>query len=186
MNFPYGLVLHPTSGTLYIADFYNHRVISYAPGSLSGTLVFGGRGAGTSNEQLYSPIGLHMDLLTNNLVVANYGAHNIVQFTLGASNWTIAAGNANGSAGVSSVDLNRPMEATFDSMNNMYVADRDNNRIQFYQIGQLNGTTIAGMTGVNDSTATKLSWPRSVRLDSQLNLYVADSNNHRIQKFLRY
>ena len=87
---------------------------------------------------------------------------------------------------MSSVDLNRPMEATFDSMNNMYVADRDNNRIQFYQIGQLNGTTIAGMTGVNDSTATKLSWPRSVRLDSQLNLYVADSNNHRIQKFLRY
>lgn len=40
------------------------------------------------------------------------------------------------------------------------------------------------MTGVNDSTATTLSWPRSVRLDSQLNLYVADSNNHRIQKIL--
>lgn len=108
--------------------------MSYASGSHSGTLVFGGRGAGTSNVQLHSPIGLHLDVSTDSLVVANYGANNVVQFTLGASNWTVAAGNASGFSGVSSVDLNRPMEATFDPMGNMYVADRDNHRIQFFFI----------------------------------------------------
>lgn len=160
--------------------------MSYTSGSNSGTLIFGGHGGGTSNAQLYFPIGLHLNPLINSLVVANYGANNVVQFTLGGSNWTIAAGNASGFSGVSSTDLSRPIEATFDPMGNMYVADRNNHRIQFFHTEQWNGTTIAGITGVNDSALTTLSWPRSVRLDSQLNLYVADSNNHRIQKFLRY
>ncbi|CAF1164248.1 unnamed protein product [Rotaria sordida] len=186
LNFPYGIALNPTSGTLYIADYYNHRVMSYASGSNSGILVFGGNGGGTSNIQLYYPIGLHFDSLSNSLVVANYGAHNIVRFVLGVSTWTVAAGNSSGFSGATSTDLNSPLEATFDPMGNMYVADRNNHRIQFFHDGQLNGTTIAGITNVSGNNATTLNWPRSVRLDSQLNLYVADSNNHRIQKFLRY
>ncbi|CAF4220772.1 unnamed protein product, partial [Rotaria sordida] len=102
------------------------------------------------------------------------------------STWTVVAGNSSGFSGATSTDLNSPLEATFDPMGNMYVADRNNHRIQFFHDGQLNGTTIAGITNISGNNATTLNWPRSVRLDSQLNLYVADSNNHRIQKFLRY
>ena len=75
---------------------------------------------------------------------------------------------------------------TIDPMGNLYVADRNNHRIQFFLNGQLNGTTIAGITSTSGNNSTTLSQPRSVKLDSQLNLYVADASNHRIQKFLRY
>jgi hypothetical protein len=71
-------------------------------------------------------------------------------------------------------------------MGNMYVADGFNYRIQFYYAGQSNGTTIAGITGVTGNNTTTLSTPLSVALDSQLNLYVVDTYNHRVQKFLRY
>jgi len=89
-------------------------------------------------------------------------------------------------SGTTPARFNVPTEAIFDPMGNLYVADRNNNRIQFFYTGQLNGTTLAGITGVNGTNATTLAAPWSLRLDSQLNLYVADTCNHRIQKFLRY
>jgi len=71
-------------------------------------------------------------------------------------------------------------------MGNIYVADRDNRRIQFFSIGQSNGMTIAGITGITGANASLLSSIASVVLDTQLNLYVSDSGNHRIQKLMRF
>jgi len=68
-------------------------------------------------------------------------------------------------------------------MGNTYVVNRDIGRIQFFSTGQSDGTTIAGITGANTSLLTN---PVSVVLDTQLNLYVSDTVNHRIQKFIRY
>ncbi len=79
-----------------------------------------------------------------------------------------------------------PRSAVLDPMGNMYVADTANHRIQFFLNGQTNGTTIAGLTGSIGSTSTKLFNPSKIVLDSQLNLYVADTDNQRIQKFIRY
>jgi len=183
---PYGIVLHPTSNTLYIAENVNHRIMSYTLGNNSGTLVFGFNGGGNSNTQLYFPIGLHFDILTNSLVISNSASHKIVRYVLGSSYWTLIAGDISGAAGTTPAQFNDPIEAIFDPMGNLYVADRGNNRIQFFYTGQLNGTTIAGVPGVFAANATTLAVSCSVRLDSQLNLYVADSNNNRIQKFLRY
>jgi DNA-binding beta-propeller fold protein YncE len=71
-------------------------------------------------------------------------------------------------------------------MGNLYVADTGNNRIQLFLAGQTVATTIAGITGSPGSSSVQLNSPYSVRLDNQLNLYVADLTNNRIQKFLRY
>ncbi len=55
-----------------------------------------------------------------------------------------------------------------------------------YLIGQLNGTTIAGISGELGDNSTIRYYPVSMILDNQLNLYVTDSYNQRIQQFLRY
>jgi DNA-binding beta-propeller fold protein YncE len=70
-------------------------------------------------------------------------------------------------------------------MGNVYVADTGNNRIQFFLAGQLNGTTIAG-TGSAGFTSDMLHGPYFVKLDNQLNVYVADYYNYRVQEFVRY
>jgi DNA-binding beta-propeller fold protein YncE len=71
-------------------------------------------------------------------------------------------------------------------MGNMYVADRENHRILFFPVGQTNGIIIAGITGISGANSTLLNRPFSVAFDSQLNLYVADAFNSRVQKFVRY
>ncbi|CAF0925354.1 unnamed protein product [Adineta steineri] len=183
---PYALTRDPNTGTLYISDTFNNRVMCYLSGALSGSIVAGGLGSGTNNTQLSSPFGIYFDSLSNSLIIANGNANNIVRWTLGASSWTLLAGNANGMSGNTSTEFNIPMDVTLDPMGNMYVVERLNHRIQFFPMGETIGTTIAGLTGISGSNSMLLNQPMSVTLDSQLNLYVADTFNSRIQKFVRY
>lgn len=160
--------------------------MSYTLSTTVGTLVAGGNGAGNSNMQLNDPRGLYFDSPTNSLIIANRGTNNVIRWVIGASNWTLVAGNIDGSIGNDSIGFNNPWDVTLDPMGNIYVADRYNHRIQFFQAGQTNGTTIAGVTGLSGTSSTRLNEPLSIALDSQLNLYVADTQNNRIQKFTRY
>ncbi|CAF3289583.1 unnamed protein product [Rotaria socialis] len=177
-----GLALNENSSTLYIADTNNHRIMSYASGAIAGTVVAGGNGAGTLNNQLYNPMAVYFDSASNSLVIANTGAHAIVRWVIGAAGWTLVAGYP-GFSGSSPTMLNNPACVIFDSLGNMYVADTSNHRIQFFSAGQRNGTTIAGVTGVPGNAANLLNNPRSIALDNQFNLYVADTSNNRIQIF---
>ena len=68
----------------------------------------------------------------------------------------------------------------------MYIADDNNHRIQFVPSGQSEGITIAGITGILRNSSESLFYPSSMVVDNQLNLYVADQANHRIQLFERY
>jgi hypothetical protein len=101
---------------------------------------------------------------------------------LGANSSTLRAGDSNALAGNTSTLLNFPTDVTFDPMGNTYVADAYNHRIQLFLFGRSSGSTIAGLSGISDSNSTMLHPPYSVKLDNQLNLYVADASNNRLQK----
>lgn len=173
-----------STGTLYISDTDNRRIMRYPSGSLTGTLIAGGNGFGIAPNQLAAPSGIYFNSSSNSCIIATYLGHSIVQWKVGDTNWTLIAGSANGTTGSSSTLLNQPNGLTVDSSGNIYVADTLNNRIQLFLAGQSNGTTIAG-TGGSGSGPDQLVGPRAVILDSQLNLYVADTGNGRVQKFSR-
>jgi hypothetical protein len=186
LNTPSALVRNSTDGTLYIADTGNHRIMCYLLGASSGTVAAGGNGAGTGTTQLNYPYGFTIDTNTNSFIIANYASNTVVRWVMGASSWTLLAGSAAGTGGSTSTLLGNPLNVVLDSYGNMYVSDSSNHRIQFFLAGQSNGTTIAGVTNSAGATPTQLYYPYWVILDSQLNLYVADSYNYRVQKFSRY
>ncbi|CAF4921243.1 unnamed protein product [Rotaria sp. Silwood1] len=186
LTYPQGIARDSSSGTLYIADTFNHRVMRYLPNTLSGTVVAGGNDQGLGNTQLFYPYSICFDLSSNSLVISNWAANNVVRWVLGATSWTLVAGDISGSSGSTSTLFDQPFDITLDSWGNLYVADSHNYRIQFFLAGQSNSTTIAGFTGIPGDNATLLYVPSSVILDDQLNLYVADTFNHRIQKFQHY
>ncbi|CAF1342194.1 unnamed protein product [Adineta ricciae] len=185
-NDPVGLARDDTTGTLYIADFGNNRVMSYLFNALSGTFAAGSSTFGIGVTQLWKPAGLYFDILSNSLVIANHNAQNIVRWILGKSSWTLVAGDANGASGTNATLFKNPQQMTFDPMGNMYVVDKSNHRVQLFISGSKEGITIAGVTNSAGSSATLLDTPYGIALDNQLNLYIADTYNHRIQKFLRY
>jgi sugar lactone lactonase YvrE len=182
---PSGLVRISSSGTLYIADTFNHRVMRYLSGASSGTVVAGGNGLGSSSSQLNYPYSFAFDSSSSSFLIANYGSHNVVRWVLSASSWTLIAG-VTGSPGSTSRMFNAPLSVTLDPMGNMYVADTNNHRIQFFLAGQSNGSTIAGVTGSAGVSSVQLNTPYWAIVDNELNLFVADTFNHRVQKFQRY
>ncbi|CAF2161504.1 unnamed protein product [Rotaria magnacalcarata] len=184
LSFPRDMARDPTTGTLYISDNFNHRIMRCLVNASSGTVVAGGNGPGTNRTQLNYPIGIYLDVASNSLYITNFYANNIIRWVIGATCWTLVAGDINGVSGNSSTMLYYPYDVEVDFMGNVYVADTYNHRIQFFQAGSMNGTTIAGVTGVYDSDPYHLNYPYALKPDSQLNLYVTDWYNHRIQKFL--
>ena len=158
--------------------------MSYLAGASSGAVAAGGNGQGTNNNQLNYPVGVYFDGSSSSLIIANTGANNIVRWVLGSGSWTLVAGSISGSSGNTTTLLNYPVGVTLDSVGNVYVADRDNHRIQFFLAGQSIGRTIAGVTNTPGNSSTLLNSPYSMVLDGQLNLYVTDSYNHRIQEFI--
>lgn len=186
LNTPRGMARNWNTGALYIADQLNNRIMGYASGATSGTLMAGGNGCGSSSTQLCSPVGLQFDASSNSLFISNFEKHTIVRWVVGASNGMTIIGSY-GISGLSSVLLNAPTGLVLDSMNNIYVADTFNHRIMLFMSGQNNGTTIAGNSlGISGNDLASLSNPFWVSIDAQLNLYVSDRDNQRVIKFFRY
>ena len=174
------------TNTLYIADLWNHRIVTYAKNAINGTVAFGGQDAGVNKTQLYTPLGIYLDYVSNSLLIANHGVHNVVRWIRSEHEWILMAGDMNGVPNSTSTTLRQATDMVLDPMDNMYVCDRNNQRIQLFKPGEYVGKTIAGTTGVSGINASLLNYPWSLKLDNQLNLYVLDTNNHRVQKFLRY
>ena len=183
-NKPSGLVRIPSTGTLYIADKLNHRIMQYLANASSGTVVAGGNGGGTGSTQLSEPDAFAFDSSTNSFFIASHINHHVVRWVLGATSWTLIAG-VTGSSGSTSTMLSSPIGVTLDYMGNMYVVDSGNHRIQLFLAGHSSGTTIAGVTGVSGNASDLLNSPFWTILDDQLNLFVTDTNNNRIQRFQR-
>ena len=185
-QYPYGITHDPVNNVIYVADYGNDRVMSYRVGIKNGTIVAGGNGRGMNAIQLRAPMGIRFDKISNSILIANHLANNVVRWKLGESSWLLVAGDLNGATSGASNMLYSPADVVLDPMNNMYVVDLSNARVQLFLGNASNGSTIAGITGITGSNASLFNWPFSVALDSQLNLYVSDYLNERVQKFLRY
>lgn len=178
---PSAIVRNPSTGEFYMPSWSFGQVISYP----SGSVLAGANTSGNMITHLNSPMGLAYDDYTTSFIISNYAGQSIVRWALGAKYWTLINGIP-GSAGATSSLLDGSIGIAMDPMGNVYCADSNNHRIQLILNGQSEAITIAGVTGTSGSSARLLNLPYWVKLDNQLNLYVSDKLNQRIQKFLRY
>ncbi|CAF1617054.1 unnamed protein product, partial [Didymodactylos carnosus] len=87
-----------------------------------------------------------------------------------------------GTFGVGANQLYSPVSVFIDANDLMYIADTNNNRIQRWLLNATSGTTSAGSSsGTGGSSASLLNTPNAVYVDSNQNLYIADSSNYRVQ-----
>ncbi|CAF1108334.1 unnamed protein product [Adineta steineri] len=114
----------------------------------------------------------------NNLYCSMYKFHQIVTKSLDivSNALTIVAGT--GTAGNTSSMLNTPAGIYINTNFDLYVADYNNDRIQLFPSGELNGITVAGTGSLN--TTITLNAPSGIVLDADNYLYIVDSGNHRV------
>ena len=145
--------------------------------------VAGGNGVGAGLNQLHNPIGVALDH-AGNVYVADKNNSRIVKWAPGATTGVVVAGGNGAGAGLN--QLNYPDGISIDGSGNMYIADTNNHRVMKWIPGHAEGVVVAGG---NDSNAThhdalnQLYFPAAVSFDSDGNLTIADTRNHRVVKW---
>lgn len=148
-------------------------------------------GVQATTVPLSLPGGLAYDSL-GNLYIAATNDHVVrVVSPSGVIN-TFAGTGAQGFSGdggaATSAQLDSPTGIAVDASNNVYIADTHNNRIRevLASTGVINtiaGTGVAGFAGDGAAaTSALLNYPTAVAVDSAGNIYIADTNNHRIRE----
>jgi len=196
LNYPHGISVD-SYGVLYIADRDNYRIRKvYTTGAITtiagnGTPGYSGDGGFAILAQIGDTFQICTDSL-NNLYITDY-LNNVIRKVFTSGKIVRFAGN--GASGFSgdggpaiSAELNGPTGVCVDSSRNLYIADRDNQRIRKVAIENGFIDTIAGDGtegyGGDGGLATdaQLKFPRQVAIDSDRNVYIADRDNHRIRK----
>jgi sugar lactone lactonase YvrE len=191
LNYPTGVAVGPT-GNLYIADQRNNRIRLVSGGIITtvagnGTVGNFGDGGPATSAQLYFPAGITVDT-SGNLFIADSDNQRIREVSGGTISTVAGSGsvgyNCNNGAALSA-GLHTPTGVALGGSGNLYIADSANQCIR--EDPPLSLTTVAG-NGIasfsgdgGPATSAALNYPTGIALDSFNNLYIADSDNHRIR-----
>ena len=163
-TYPYGLFIN-TNNTVYVANRQDGRIVVWREGiatpvqNLSGNFSSPYAVFATESGDVYADNGLTFK--------------NILKWSF------------NGTFAVPAMYVCKKCYGIFvDVMNNLYCAMVDNHQVISMSLDRrLNlWNTVAG-TGVAGTTADKLYWPSGLFVDQNLDVYVADCGNNRIQLF---
>lgn len=155
-----------------------------------GTSGFTGDGGAATAAHLRNPVNARFDA-AGNLYFADYNNHRIRKTDVAGVITTIAGTGAPAFSGdggaATAAAFNNPIGLAVDASGNIYVADRNNNRIRKISAAGII-TTVAGTGGIaytgdgGAATAATLNYPTGINVDAAGNVYIADENNNVIRK----
>jgi cysteine-rich repeat protein len=183
-------------GNVYIADSDKQRLwrvdsngmISTVAGT--GTAGYNGDGRAATSAQLDSPFGVAVDGV-GNVYIVERESHRVRRVDLDGIISTLAGTGTPGYNGdgiaATSAQLASPSGVAVDGLGNVYIADRDNQRIRRVDnngtITTMAGTGTPGYNGdAMTATSAHLAYPFAVAVDQMGNVYIADRDNRRIRR----
>jgi len=197
-------VTEDAAGDLFIGDFYNRRIrkVTVATGTIdtfagNGSPHASGDGGPAIDAELFNPAAAVSDPDPGgDFLIVDYGNHQIRRVDAAGDISTIAGvgpppmGYENGPTGdggpATAAQLYNPADAVIAANGDVLIADTDNNRVRRVTSGVIStvaGTGTPGYTGDNiAATGAQLSKPFGLDVDSVGNIFIADSENHRIRR----
>ena len=183
------------AGNLYIADSRNHRIRKVdSSGTITtiagtGELGFGGDGGPATDARLAFPTDVAVDG-AGNLHIADSRNHRIRKVDSSGTITTIAGTGELGFGGdggpATDARLAFPTDVAVNGAGNLYIADSRNHRIRKVDssgtITTIAGSGEPGFSGDGGpATDARLARPNGVAVDDAGNVYIADTDNHRIR-----
>ncbi|CAF4722800.1 unnamed protein product, partial [Rotaria sp. Silwood2] len=141
-------------------------------GDTNGQVVAGGNGAGKRLDQLNGPIDVLIDKETDSLIICDWQNRRVVR-------WSRRNGTTQGEILIDNIC---PYGLTMDDQRYLYISDWKKHEVRRYQIGDKNGTLVAGGNG-EGAGLNQLNWPKYLFVDQQQTVYVSDNHNHRVMKW---
>jgi sugar lactone lactonase YvrE len=188
LNGPVRVAVDP-AGHLFVADAGNNRIRMVDPAGMIAT-VAGGLAQGPALSIGQMPVGVVVSGFF--VYVADFSRYVVRRIDTRTGNEIVVAGNGtfgfSGDGGpATSAQLGFWLGVAADSAGNLFIADRDNQRIRKVDtagtITTVAGTGAGGFSGDGGpATDAQLSAPSGVAVDAAGNLFIADISNDRIRK----
>ena len=189
------LLLLSASAPFIATQTYAQGMLTVTPGRTAatsagtGTPGFSGDGSTSTLAQLARPSGIAYDS-AGDLFVADANNHVIREITPGGTIITVAGTGIAGFGGdggpATAALLDTPASVTIDADRTLYIADSHNHRIRKVTQGTMStvaGTGTSGFSGDGGpALSAQFALPSALALDASGNLYIADTNNHRVRK----
>jgi trimeric autotransporter adhesin len=192
LNSPWDVAVDST-GNLFIADTWNHRirkvtvsgVISTVAGSEQG---FSGDGGPAVSARLNQPTAVKVD--SGGLLIADAGNALVRKVSPAGTISTVAGGGVAGFGGDSGpatlAKLDGPLSVRLDSAGNLFIADHNNERVRKVTPGRVISTVAGGGSDpLGDGGAATSVWlnrPAGVAVDRAGNLFIVENRRHRVRK----
>ncbi len=203
------------AGNVYIADTYNHRIrkvdavaetiatIAGSGGFCFDNATVCGDGGWAAHAVLRSPAGVAVDT-AGDFYIADTFNHRIRKVASGVINtiagsaaaWSGSGGYGGDTGPAVEAQLNSPADVAVSRRGVFYIVDRGNNRIRKVYpdpddpeknlIDTIAGTGVSGFSGdTGPAVEAQLNNPQGVAVDIAGNVYIADTDNHRVRRINR-
>ncbi|CAM4955571.1 unnamed protein product [Rotaria socialis] len=170
---PYGLFVDDDQ-TVVITDWLNNRVMQWKNGdTTNGQVVDGGKGAGNELHQLSWPTDVLIDKETDSLIICDQGNRRVIR-------WSRRSDTTQGEILIDHISC---YGVAMDEQRYLYASDTREDEVRRYQLGEKNGTLVAGGNGQGDGL-NQLNMPRYLFVDRDHSVYVSDECNHRVIKWV--
>ncbi|CAF1571127.1 unnamed protein product, partial [Didymodactylos carnosus] len=161
LAWPTRLSIDSRNNDIYMADISTHRIVKYTSSNPTDSVtILAGLNRVTS---------IFLD--NDDLYIASLNSSYIEKYNIKTKERTIVTRN---------IKIGKCYGLALDHCKNLYVSDFENHVIwKFPQ-----GIVVAGIRGKPGHTANRLQGPRGIYVTDNSELYVVDSINQRVQKFL--
>ena len=154
--------------TIYIADFFNHRIVQWRVNMTEGKVVAGGNGQGDQRDQLNFPTDVIVDKATHSLIICERGNRRVVRWSL--------ADDADGYDEILVADMGCNC-LIMDENRSLYISDVDRHEVRRWRLGETEGTLVAGGHGSGDGLH-QLNYPTFICVDREHSLYGSEFEDH--------
>ncbi|CAF1385397.1 unnamed protein product [Adineta steineri] len=172
LNRPEGIFIDKKKN-IFIADYYNQRIVEWKHNAKEGQTIAGGSGEGNGMGQSHWPTDVIVDQQNHSIIIADQGNGRVIQCI-----------NQNQQILINNISC---WGLATDKHGFLYVSDRAKNEVRRWKMGEYNNEGIV-VAGGNEkgNKLNQLNIPTFIFVDEDQSVYVSDQDNHRVMKWRKY